>query len=431
LDEERTMNNQERTTAAQSSRATPAPLWLNSPLFPPRESRRRPYAFYAKMRREQPIARDEKNGIWAAYRYEDVKPVLMDYRTFSSDLRKLQRTPVPEDGRPLRDNSLIGCDPPRHKQLRDLVSKVFTPRAVASLEPRIAEIADELLDQAAHSPGMDFVCDFSDPLPVIVIAEMLGIPTKDRATFKRWSDDLIGESGGVEDVQSPTEIARRRASLAEMDEYFRQVIEQRRINPRDDLISGLVQAEIDGRQLTEDELLAFCDLLLIAGNVTTTNLLGNAVLCLSEHRDQLDRLRAIPTLLPSAIEEVLRFESPVQAISRITTTDVAIRGQTIPSGALVIGFLGSANRDEAVFPEPEVFDVARDPNPNLAFGTGIHVCLGAPLARLESRVALRVLLERFPDWELSDPSAIEFTKGFLHGVTHLPLRFTPASRAAA
>jgi cytochrome P450 len=423
------MNNQKHATTTQSSRLEPAPFWLNSPLFPPRESRRRPYAFYATTRREQPIAHDETNGMWALYRYEDVKPLLLDYRTFSSDLRKLQRTQIPEDGRPLRDNSLIGCDPPRHKQLRDLVSKVFTPRAVANLEPRIAEIAGDLLDQASQSRGMDFVCDFSDPLPVIVIAEMLGIPTKDRATFKRWSDDLIGESGGVEDVQSPAEIARRRASLAEMDDYFRRVIEQRRQNPRDDLISGLVQAEIDGRRLTEDELLAFCDLLLIAGNVTTTNLLGNAVLCLSEHRDQLARLRANPALLPLAIEEVLRFESPVQAISRITTTDVAIRGQTVPAGALVIAFLGSANRDESVFPNPEEFDVARDPNPNLAFGSGIHFCLGAPLARLESRVALRVLLERFPDWEIPDPTAIEFTKGFLHGVTHLPLRLTSAPRA--
>jgi cytochrome P450 len=355
----------------------------------------------------------------------------MDYRTFSSELRKLQQVQVPEDGRKLRDSSLIGNDPPRHKQLRDLVSRAFTPRAVANLEPRIAQIADELLDSVIPTGRMDFVRDFSDPLPVIVIAEMLGIPTDDRATFKRWSDDLIGESGDYDSLQSEQEVARRRASLDGMDDYFRKIIDARRKNPRNDLISGLVEAEIDGERLSEDDLLAFCDLLLIAGNVTTTNLLGNAILCLTEHQDQLTRLRQDVGLLPSAVEEVLRFESPVQALSRITAAEVEIRGQSLPEGALVIAFLGSANRDDTVFPHPEQFDIARDPNPNLAFGMGIHFCLGAPLARLESRVALRVLFDRVQDWEIVDQKAITFTKGFLHGVTRLPLRLTAKPRSAA
>jgi cytochrome P450 len=365
------------------------------------------------------------------YCYDDVKRIMMDWHTFSSELRKLQQVQLPEDGRRLRDSSLIGNDPPRHKQLRDLVSRAFTPKAVANLEPRIGQIANDLLDPVISTGHMDFVCDFSDPLPVIVIAEMLGIPTEDRAMFKRWSDDLIGESGDVDSLQTEQEIARRRASLDGMDDYFRKIIDARRKNPRNDLISGLVQAEIEGQQLTEDDLLAFCDLLLIAGNVTTTNLLGNAVLCLTEHPDQLAQLRQDTGLLPSAIEEVLRFESPVQALSRITAADVEIRGESIPAGALVMAFLGSANRDETVFPQADQFDVARDPNPNLAFGMGIHFCLGAPLARLESRVALRVLFERVRDWEIVDSKAISFTKGFLHGVTRLPLRVTANPRSAA
>jgi cytochrome P450 len=216
-----------------------------------------------------------------------------------------------------------------------------------------------------------------------------------------------------------------------VDRYFRQIIAERRQQPRDDLITHLVQAEIDGRHLSDEELLAFCTLLLVAGNVTTTNLIGSAVLCLLEHRDQLDRLRASPPLLPTAIEEVLRFEPPAQAILRVVATETSIDGHTMRPGAMVAGFIGSANRDEAVFANPDTFDVARAPNPHLSFGAGIHFCLGAPLARLESRVALRCLLDRTFDFQLADPSAVEFTKGFLHGVTRLPLRFTPAPKTRA
>jgi cytochrome P450 len=401
-------------------------FFRNSPLFPPIEQRRQPYSFYARMRRDQPVARDDERGIWAVYRYEDAKNILLDYRTFSSDFRKVESPEFSQPGRPMRDNSLIGTDPPRHRQLRDLVSRAFTPRAVASMESRIAEITDDLLDPLIPTGRMDLVRDLSDPLPVIVIAEMLGIPTEERATFKRWSDDLIGESGDIDALDDPAELERRQKSMDEMRHYFRQVIEQRRQNPRDDLITGLVQAEIEGQRLSDDELVAFCTLLLIAGNVTTTNLLGSAVLCLIEHCDQFDRLRANPGLLTSAIEEVLRYESPVQAVARVTTMDVAIGGHTVPSGAMIFPFIGSANRDEAVFPNGETFDVGRDPNLHLAFGSGIHFCLGAPLARLESRVALGVFLRRVEAVELADLIEVEFTKGFLHGVTRLPIRVTAA-----
>ena len=425
------MNEQQRASGSGARTKRGPFFWRNSPLFPSPDQRQQPYAFYARMRRDRPVADDATSNLWAVYRYDDVKRVLTDYRTFSSDRARIEHPAFTENDRQLRGNSLIGTDPPRHRQLRDLVSRAFTPRAVANLEPRIGAIANDLLDQALQSDCFDLVRDFSDPLPVIVIAEMLGIPTEDRAIFKRWSDDLIGESEGFSDGETREGMARRRSSLAEMDRYFCQIIARRRQQPRDDLITGLVQAEIDGRRLSDDELLAFCTLLLVAGNVTTTNLIGSAVLCLIEHRDQFDRLRADPALLPSAIEEVLRFEPPAQAIVRVTAAETSIGGKSIGKGAMVAGFIGSANRDEAVFANPDTFDVARSPNPHLSFGAGIHFCLGAPLARLESRVALRCLLDRTTDLELADRNAIAYTRGFLHGVTRLPLRYTSAAKARA
>ena len=423
------MSNQPNEPNRDDAMARREFLWRNSPLFPPRAQRRQPYAFYAAMRRDRPVARDEAHGLWAVYCYDDVRRVLTDYHAFSSEMRRSNDRQVAPAVRLLRGNSLLGTDPPRHRQLRDLVSRAFTPRAVASLEPRIAQITDELLDRVIGTGSMDLVRDLADPLPVTVIAEMLGIPAQERATFKRWSDDLVGESAELYDQGVAEEQTRRQNSIEAMNQYFCRIIAERRVHPRDDLISGLVQAEIEGQRLSDDDLLAFCDLLLIAGNVTTTNLLGNAVLCLLEHPDQFARLRADRRLLPSAIEETLRYESPVQAVTRVTTTDVELQGQTVPAGSPIVAFIGSANRDEAIFPDPDRFDVAREPNPHLAFGAGIHFCLGAPLARLESRVALRILFERVHDIELADTQEVEYTKGFLHGVTRLPLRFAPSQPA--
>ncbi|HEX2922539.1 MAG TPA: cytochrome P450 [Chloroflexota bacterium] len=345
--------------------------------FPPREDRPRLYDYYAMMRRDHPVAHDEAHDMWAVYRHEDVQRVLSDYALFSSGReRMLQRVSQAVGRHPFR-NSLISTDPPRHRQLRQLVSKAFTPKAVADLEPRISEIADDLLDQVVDSGRMELIGDLSFPLPVIVIAELLGIPGEERAQFKAWSDRLIGDSeqilaGEMGSVQD------RLALQQEMDDYFRGVIEQRRMRPERDLISGLVQAEIEGQRLSDEEVLAFCTLLLVAGNITTINLIGNAVLCLLEHPDQMDRLRADLSLMPTAIEEVLRYEAPVQLTFRTTNREVEIRGQRIPAGELVLASIGSANRDEAVFARADQFDITRDPNPHLSFGEGIHFCLGAP-----------------------------------------------------
>jgi cytochrome P450 len=394
--------------------------------MPPPEQRRDPYPFYAAMRRASPVVYDERAAYWAVYRYRDVRQVLFDHDAFSSDRTRLLAGQDPATIEQVRvASSLVGTDPPRHRLLRDLVSRAFTPRAIARLEPRIAELTHALLDQVLPAGQMDLITDLAYPLPVTVIAEMLGVPTSDRPIFKRWADALLSASRGELPTAVDSPIVRERLRLQqEMTDYFRDTVQRRRAAPKDDLISGLVAAEVEGQRLSEPEILAFANLLLIAGHITTTNLLGNAMLCLLEHPGQLARLRAQPALVPSAVEEVLRYDGPVQAIARFVARDTEVGGQSLRAGQRVLGWIGSANRDESVFAEPERFDVARDPNPHLAFGFGIHFCLGAPLARLEARMALSSLLARLEHVELSGTVAPELTgSSFLRGVVRLPLRF--------
>jgi cytochrome P450 len=401
-------------------------------IFPTREQRRNPYPFYATMRRDQPVAYDEKQKFWAVYRYEDVRGILTDHATFSSDFARRPNSRFANR----RRTALISTDPPRHTQLRGLVSRAFTPRAIAMLESRIGEVTNDLLDRVCETGQLDLIEDLASPLPVTVIAEMLGIPAEDRAQFKRWSDQVIGGSDTVvqDDGAGPESDAGARAReqvIDEMDRYFAEIVDQRRTAPRDDLISGLVAAEIDGERLAQEDILAFCVLLLIAGNVTTTNLLGNALVCLLDRPRVLAELRAEPGLIPLAIEEVLRYESPVQATFRTTTRDVEVAGHAIPADQMVIAWTGSANRDEAKFADPDNFDVRRQPNPHVAFGSGIHFCLGAPLTRLEARVALEIIVQRLAGLERADAGPLELTKSFfLHGFTHLPLRFAPSRQSA-
>ncbi|MDB4896775.1 MAG: cypA9 [Firmicutes bacterium] len=396
-------------------------------VFPAPDERANPYPFYASMREKNAVAHDPKQGFWSVFHYGDVKQVLSDYEAFSSEFRKMRGARLGAEAMaqgPNLGSSLIGSDPPRHRHLRDLISRAFTPRAVANMELRIAAIADEMLNKVAKQGHMDLVADLSDPLPVIVIAEMLGVPSEDRVQFKRWSDQVVGGSDNLFQESPPAGVRPSEAAMKEMSAYFRSIIDDRRMQPRDDLISELVSAEIEGQRLSEEDLLSFCMLLLIAGNVTTTNLVTNAVLCFLRYPEELERLRANPALLPSAIEEVLRFESPVQAMARITTRDVTLSDRTIPAGERVIAWIGSANRDGAHFDEPDRFDVARSPNPHIAFGYGLHYCIGAPLARLEAKVALGAMLERFDAIKLATPEPLEATKGFiLHGWQNVPLQF--------
>ncbi len=383
--------------------------------------------WYRAMRASAPVHFREQDQTWEVFRYDDIAAILGDPERFSSDFRE-----DVEWDRPV-DRSMIATDPPLHSRLRGLVARDFTPRAVAMLTPRITSIAHELLDQVAPAGTMDVVKDFADPLPVIVIAGMLGIPADERARFKAWSDTLIQGSfeerrqarrEGVHDVAA--------ATVDEMCAYFEQMIAARRQKPEDDLISKLLEAQLDGQHLTQKELLGFCILLLVAGNITTTNLISSAVICLDEHPEVIERLRADPRLIPGAVEEVLRTRSPARFVIRRATAPTRLRGQEIQADQTVIAWLHSANFDEEVFPEPERFDIERPPNRHLAFGSGIHFCLGAHLARLETCCALEAIVERLPDIRRVPNTPLEMIdSSIIYGVKHVPVTFTPSGISAA
>lgn len=375
-----------------------------------------PYPWYATMRAQMPVAYDPSSRFAAVFAYADVQRVLSEHAAFSSAAAMGGASPL--------GASLIGADPPRHRQLRNLVTQAFTPRAVAALTPRIEGIVSALLDQVIPAGRMDVVGDLAYPLPVIVIAEMLGIPPENRAQFKLWSDAVT--SGQHQSAEGET--VGPQAAHQQMNVYFRQVIAERRRNPGDDLISGLLAAEMDGARLTETELLGFCVLLLIAGNETTTNLIGNALLCFDEHPEAWERLRERPDLIPTAIEEVLRYRSPVQAMFRAAAAEAEIGGQRIPAGTRLLAWIGSANRDEARFPEADRFDIERTPNRHLAFGHGIHFCLGAPLARLEARIALEAMTRRMRGPRRVPGIELEAVGGpIVFGTKRLAVTFEPVA----
>lgn len=385
------------------------------------EMRRDPYPVYDQLRSASPVLRvPPPFDAWLVFDYEGVKRVLNDHDTFSSAV------PAPR-------HWFLFFDPPRHTKLRALISRAFTPRVVANLEPRIRQLSRELLDQTIERGEMDLAADYAVPLPMKVIAEAIGIPAADWPRFKRWSDGILklsyARSGGEEAAAAGREFG---AVTAEMSAYLTDAVAQRRAAPRDDLLTRLVEAEVDGERLTHDEILGFFQLLVVGGQETTTNLIDNAILCFVEHPDQLARLRATPGLLPSAIEEVLRYRSPLQWMMRTPRRDVEVHGQVIPAGKLVLPMIGSANRDPRLFFDAGRFDVARDPNPHLAFGHGIHACLGAPLARLEARIALTDLLERVRDFRPASAGPWEPRRALhVHGPARLPIRFAPGRRAAA
>jgi cytochrome P450 len=363
-----------------------------------------PFPWYQHMRETNPVSYSEEYGGWSVFRYNDVQKVLTDYSLFSSQYMGEQQ-PIAM--------SIINTDPPRHRQLRSLVTQAFTPRRIAQLEPRITQIVNELLDKVQPTGKMDVIDDLAYPLPVIVIAEMLGIPPEEREQFKHWSDELVGET------RTPGHNPQM-----EMGMYFYQKIEQRRQEPKNDLISALIEAQIDGQHLDMMELLGFCILLLVAGNETTTTLLGNALLAFTDHPEAMEELRARPELLPDAIEEVLRYLSPVKSMYRMASKDTELGGKQIKAGDFITAWIGSADRDEEQFPDPDRFDIHRSPNRHLAFGHGIHFCLGAPLARLEAKVALNLMLERLPNIQRVRGIPLQPSSSYiLQGVKHLPITF--------
>jgi cytochrome P450 len=408
---------------AEANPAGPA-LLLQSPQF-----LADPYPVYAMFRKTNPVFRapipgHTGPGAFLLTRYAEIQHVLRDGR-FSVDRRRAalveenaDRIPAGLIGEEGGLRSMLIMDPPDHTRVRGLVSKAFTPRRVAELRPRIEAIVHELLEDAARGGELEVIGDFAAPLPAIVIAELLGVPAEDHRTFKQWSSELIA----LAPLADPARLGEVQQKLDRILDYLRGIIAERRQAPRDDLISAMIAAQEERDALTDHELLATSNLLLIAGHETTTNLIGNGLLALLRHPGELERLRAEPGLVRSAVEELLRFDSPVQATGRVATEDVELGGERVGKGALLLTVIGAANRDPEAFADPDRLDVGRGDNHHLSFGFGTHFCLGAPLARLEGEIAFRALLDRFPRLELAGDAVRYRPNPFLRGLEALPVR---------
>ena len=378
-----------------------------------------PYPAYEQLREQSPLRYmflpggilpefNETLYSWALLKYDDVYAALRDHDTFSS-------TGNPLEGKVAPKVVLITDDPPRHTRFRRLVNKAFTLRRIETLEPMIARVANELLDTMGTGQA-DVVDSYTIPLPVRVIAHLLGIPGEDYQQLKRWSDMLLAQNF------DPTAIEEQRKSNQDMVEYFGRIAATRRSDAADDLISALVEAEVEGESLEEWEIMGFCVLLLVAGNETTTNLMGNMLNLLAERPDLWQQLRQDRSLVEPMIEETLRYESPVQRLFRFPTRDVEVSGVTIPKGEMVSIFYGAANRDPAGFAEPDEFRLDRDLRNHVAFGMGIHYCLGAPLARAEAKITLNAYLDRFSSIGRGDAETMrQFTSPIVFGFRQLPL----------
>jgi cytochrome P450 len=392
------------------------PAFTNDLSLPPVEYHRRLRQWCQEMRTSSPIAWIEEDSSWLVFRYEDVFRVQSDYATFSSE-----HTVKGENRDTKSGSSIVEMDPPRHRQMRSLITLAFSARTIAEMAPQIEEITAELLDQVLASGEMDWMADFANPLPVIVIANMLGLPREQWRQFKAWTDAIINKSP-----------AQAQASR-NFSQHFAQAIEERRRHPGSDILSRLIAAEVDGERLSYQDLMSFCFTLFIAGNITTTNVLGNALLCFDEHLEEVERLRQNPELLSTAVEEVIRYMSPFRAgpndllEGRVATKDVYICGQLVRQGENVQVNRLSANFDERQFPDPERFDSGRHPNRHQSFGQGIHFCIGAPLARLEIKIALETMLKKFQRWQILQDVPLEQAQSTLiFGVRSLPMIFKAA-----
>ncbi|WP_420866408.1 cytochrome P450 family protein [Carbonactinospora thermoautotrophica] len=383
-----------------------------------------PHPTYAALRDHDPVRRVTlPSGLpaWLVTRYEDVKAVLADPR-LSKDVRRFPdpgRYLVAADLRETISRHMLNADPPDHTRLRKLVSKAFTPRRVEALRPRVQQITEELLDRMAPLGRVDLIDAFAFPLPVTVICELLGVPVEDRDEFRVWSNVIIEGVGAGDRFES---------AVRAMDKYLRELVEAKRRSPGDDMLSDLIAAREEGDRLSEGELTSMAFLLLVAGHETTVNLIGNGVYLLLTHPDQLALLRSDPGLLPSAVEEFLRYEGPAETSTlRFATEPIEIGGVTIPAGEVVLVALASANRDGRRFADADRLDITRGDSQHLAFGHGIHYCLGASLARLEGQVAIGELLARFPDLALAvPPEELAWRPGTLiRGLRELPVTYSP------
>lgn len=387
---------------------------LRIPLHDPDFYRSDPYPAYRRLRREAPVYWHEERGFWALSRYEDVRFVSIHPELFTST----QGVMIPDEGAmtPDRQDLMIFADPPRHRRLRTVMKTRFTPGRIVHLEPRIREIARGVVEGITRGPVIDFAEQVAAPLPTVVIAELLGAPTEDWDRFRAWSDAII-------DFDDPDAPLGQDEALTRLHEYFSALIEARRVEPRDDVLSSLLASELDGQKLSQEDIYNFCWLLLIAGNETTRNLIALGTRALLTHPDQLQKLADTPALISSAVEEMLRWGNPVSHMLRTATQDVEIRGQKILEGQQVVMLYGSANRDEDVFgPNAEEFDVTRHPNPHIQFGFGEHVCIGAALARLEARVMFEELIPALASATLAG-EITRVRSTMIPGIRYMPVRF--------
>jgi cytochrome P450 len=379
-----------------------------------------PYPTYRRLRDEAPLYRNDALGFWALSRYRDVLSASLEWETYSSaEGTTLERMdPAYFEARPM----IIFLDPPRHDRLRRLVSRAFTPRRVAGLEPFVRATVGRLLDAVAREGGGDFVRDVSMPLPMEVIFTLLGVPEGDRRQLREWMDVSLER-----DRDTPAIPERAAIAMMQMMQYWPDFIEGLRRKPDDGLVSALLTAEVeddDGTptRLTDGEIIGFCNLIGSAGNETVTKLLANACVLFARHPEQYRTILDDPGAIPDAVEEVLRYTSPSQYQGRMTTRDVTWHGETVPKGSRILLLTGSANRDEREFPDADRFDVRRRPEQHLALGHGVHFCLGASLARLESRVALEEFSRRFPRYTVDEGGCVRVHMSNVHGYEHVPFR---------
>ena len=381
-----------------------------------------PYPTYHRLRAEDPVHHSPL-GFWVLTRYADVIAMLRDPRLVKEPIAAFVAARFGMAVPPGLGLSMLDRDPPDHTRLRGLVSKAFTPKALESLRPHIQGIVDGLLAKVEGRGEMDLIEEFAYPLPVRVICEMLGVPVADHERFKQWGLDI---ARGLDAIMLPpdSEVAQRSmAGRRALAAYFRELIAERRAAPREDMLSALIAAEEAGDKLNEDELMATCLLLLVAGHETTVNLIGNGSLALLRHPAELRKLRDNPGLITSAVEELLRFDGPVQRTARIPSEDITIGDHTIPKGEMVMPFLGAADRDPAQFPDPDCLDITRGDNRHIAFGMGIHFCLGAPLARMEGQIAINTMLQRLPKLALAIDKPEYRQSLTLRGLQALPVSF--------
>ena len=386
-----------------------------------------PYPVYHRLRKRDPVHSSILTEQVVVTRYADVDRILRDHRNFSNDLHKARSSRGSLATRKKLKPSMLVQDPPDHTRLRGLVNRAFTPRSVANMEDYIRSTAHTLLDAVEGNDEFDLMTAYAGPLPTLVIARMIGVPESDLDRFKVWSNHLVR---ALEPLLTPEEEELVYQNEQRLADYHRGIIEQRRRDPRDDLISRLVEAEEQGDKLTLDEMIVMLRLLLIAGNETTTNLIGNGMRALLRNPDQLALLRERPELMPSAVEELLRYDSPVQLDMRFARRDLEIGGRFVRSRTMITPAIGSANRDPERFQRPDELDITRPDAGNISFGRGIHHCLGAPLARLEGRIALEVLLERFARIGFGKRPPRYRQSIVLRGLEHFDIRAIPRGCSA-